>query len=28
LKVYGHCKDNVIAAVGRILKYHSDKINF
>lgn len=25
-KVYGHTKDNSIAAIGRILKNHSDKI--
>lgn len=26
-KVYGHTKDNSIAAIGRILKNHSDKID-
>jgi len=26
LKVYGHAKDNAIAALGKIIKYHSDKI--
>lgn len=27
LKVYGHAKDNAVAAVGKIIKYHSDKID-
>lgn len=26
-KVYGHAKDNAIAAVGKIIKYHSDRID-
>lgn len=26
-KVYGHTKDNSVAAIGRILKNHSDKID-
>ena len=26
-KVYGHCKDNTISALGKIIKNHHDKIN-
>jgi hypothetical protein len=26
-KVYGHCKDNTISALGKIIKSHHDKIN-
>lgn len=26
-KIYGHAKDNAVAAVGKIIKHHSDKID-